>query len=82
MMAEDGGLGVMHPATALMSVSLVRGMVGVIMSSAELITHYSTHDSSALGDFPVAGSGGHIQYIGNSFLLGVATRLGVNDSKL
>ena len=29
MMAEDGGLGVMHPATALMLVSLVGGMVSV-----------------------------------------------------
>ena len=56
MMAEDGGLGVMHPATALMSVSLVGGMVSVVMSYAELCTHYSTHDSSALVDFPVAGT--------------------------
>ena len=56
MMAEDGGLGVMHPATALMSVSLVGEMVGVIMSSAALTTHYSAHDSSALGDCPVAGT--------------------------
>ena len=47
MMAEDGGLVVMHPATALMSVSLVGGMVSVIMSFAALTTHYSTHDSSA-----------------------------------
>ena len=30
MMAEDGGLGVMHSATALLSVSLVRGMVRVL----------------------------------------------------
>ena len=35
----------MHPATALMSVPLVGGMVSVIMSPAAL-----THDSSALGD--------------------------------
>ena len=56
MTAEDGGLGVMHPATALMSVLLVGGMVSVIMSSATLTTHYSTHDSSALGDCPVAGT--------------------------
>ena len=56
MMAEDGDLGVMPPATALMSVSLVGGMVSVIMSSAGLTTHYSTHDNSALGDCPVAGT--------------------------
>ena len=56
MMAEDGSLRVMHPATALMSVSLVGGMVSVIMSSATLTTHYSTHDSSALGDCSVAGT--------------------------
>ena len=56
MMAEDGGLGVMNPATALMSVSLVGRTVSVIMSSAALTTHYSTHDSAALGDCPVAGT--------------------------
>ena len=56
MMAEDGGLGVMHPATVLMSESLVGGMVSVIMSSAALTTHYSTHDSCALGDCPAAGT--------------------------
>ena len=37
MMAEDGGLGVTHPAMALMSVSLVGEMVSVIMSSAALM---------------------------------------------
>ena len=58
MMAEDGSLGVMHSATALMSVSLVGGMVSVIRSSAALTTHYSTHDSSALGDCSVAGTKG------------------------
>ena len=52
MMAEDGGLGVMPPATALMSVLLVGGMVSVIMSPAAL----STHESSALSDCPVAGT--------------------------
>ena len=46
----------MHPATALMSVSLVGGMVSVIMSSAALTAHYSIHDSSALSDCPVAGT--------------------------
>ena len=56
MMAEDGHLGVMHPATAPMSVSLVGGMVSIIMSSAALINHYSTHDSSTLDDCPVAGT--------------------------
>ena len=56
MMAEDGGLGVMYPATALMSMSLVGGMVSVIMSYAALTIHYSTHYSSALGDCPVAGT--------------------------
>ena len=56
MMAEDAGLGVMHLAIALMSMSLVGGMVSVIMSSAALTTHHSTHDSSALGDCPVAGT--------------------------
>ena len=55
-MMADGGLGVMHPATALMSVSLVGEMVSVIMSSAGLTAHFSTHDSSALGDCPVAGT--------------------------
>ena len=38
------------------NVSVVGGMVSVIMSSASLTTHYSTHDSSALGDCPVAGT--------------------------
>ena len=52
MAAEDGGLGVILPATALMSVSLVGGMVSLIMSPAA----HSTHDSSALGDCPVAGT--------------------------
>ena len=51
---HDRSLLVMHPATALMSVSLVGGMVSVIMSSAALTTHYCTHDSSALGDCLVA----------------------------
>ena len=32
------------------------GMVSVIISSAVLTTHYSTHDSSDLGDCPVAGT--------------------------
>ena len=53
---HDRSLRVMHPATALMSVSLVGGMVSVIMSSAALTTHYCTHDSSALGDCPVAST--------------------------
>ena len=56
MMAEDCGLGMMHPATALISVSLVERMVSVIMSHAALSTHDSTNDSSALGDCPVAGT--------------------------
>ena len=43
---------VMHPAMALMSVSLVGGMVSVTMSHAVI----STHDISALGDCPVAGT--------------------------
>ena len=55
MIAEDDGHGVMHPATDLMSV-LVGGMVSVIMRPAVLITHDSTHDSSASGDCPVAGT--------------------------
>ena len=46
----------MHPAMALLSVSLVGGMLSVIMSPAALSTHDSTHDSSALGDCPVAGA--------------------------
>ena len=36
-MADDGGLGVMHPAMALMSVSLVGEIVSVIMSPAALM---------------------------------------------
>ena len=44
----DSGLGVMPPATALMSVSLVGVMVSGIMSPVAL----STHDSSALGNCP------------------------------
>ena len=46
MMAEDGGLGMMHPSMALTSVSLVgggEGVVSVTVSPAAL----STHDSSA-----------------------------------
>ena len=42
----------MHPAMALISVSLVGWMVSVTMSPAAL----SIHDNSALGDCPVAGS--------------------------
>ena len=38
----------MHPATALMSVSLVGGIVSVIMSPAAL----HTHDRSALSECP------------------------------
>ena len=49
---HDGGLGVMHPATALMSVLLVGRMFSGIMNPAAL----STYDSSALGDCPVAGT--------------------------
>ena len=45
MMAEDGGLGMMPPAMALMSMSLIGGMVSDIMRLAAL----STHDISALG---------------------------------
>ena len=56
MMAEVGSLGMMNPATALMSVSLAEGMVSVIMRSAALTTHYSTHDSSALGECHVAST--------------------------
>ena len=39
MMAQDGSFGVMHPATALMPVSLVGRIVSVIMSPAALSTH-------------------------------------------
>ena len=56
MMAGDSGPGVMHPATALMSVSLVGGTVSVIMSPAALSMHDSTHNSSAFGNCPVAGA--------------------------
>ena len=41
---HDGGLGVMHPAMALTSASLVGVIISVIMSSAAFSTHYSTHD--------------------------------------
>ena len=53
MMADDDGSGVMPPAMALISVSLICGT----FSDSESTVALGPYNSSALGDCPVAGIG-------------------------
>ena len=73
MMAEDGGLGVMHPAMALMSVSLVGGMVSVIISPAALSTHVGARSACQV---LASARGAHQGQAESSTCLAPATREG------